>query len=177
MKNFAFCAVIAAHLISCNQSTEQASDSENISMPMPLELASPMYRDVAKKCLMDLTEKNVDAFIEKFSDNAVYRFNNLDSLSGKELIRAYWEDRMTNVIERLEINDDVWLPIKVNQSENVRTGDWVLNWSRVKATYANGKSMTQLVHTVYHFDTEGKIDQVTQFVDQAPIMSALSENY
>lgn len=176
MKNLAYYAAIAAVLISCNPSTEQAADSEGVSMPMPLELAGPMYRDVAKEGLMYLTEKNVDGFIDKFSDNAVYRFNNLDSLSGKESIRAYWEDRMANVIESLEISDDVWLPLKVNQSENVRKGDWVLNWSRVKATYATGKSMTQLIHTVYHFDIDGKIDQVTQFVDQAPILSALDKN-
>ena len=143
---------------------------------MPMELAGPMYRNIAKEGLMYLAEKDVDGFVDKFSDNAVYRFNNLDSLSGKESIKAYWSDRMTNVIDRLEISDDVWLPIKVNESENVRTGDWVLNWSRVKATYKTGKSMTQFVHTVYHFDKAGKIDQVTQFVDQAPIIAALKED-
>jgi ketosteroid isomerase-like protein len=173
MKNLAICAAIAAFLISCSQSPEQAT-SEKITMP--LELAGPLYRNIAKEGLMQLTEKNVDGFIEKFSDNAVYRFNNLDSLSGKESIKTYWENRMANVIDRLEISDDVWLPLKINQSENVRTGDWVLNWSRVKATYTTGKSMTQLVHTVYHFDTDGKIDLVTQFVDQAPIMSAIRED-
>lgn len=166
---------MATSILSCNQPKEETLAIETV-MPMPMEFSGTHFRDIAKEGLLNLSNKNFDEFIENFSDDAVYRFNYGDSISGKGAIYSYWKDRLTNVITKLEITNDVWLPLKVNQSDKVRTGDWVLCWFKVNAAYTTGKSMTQWVHTLYHFDASGKIDQVTQFIDRAPINAAMTQN-
>ena len=175
MKKLTILLLMAGLIWSCSQPKDEPSAIETV-MPMPMEFAGTQFSDIAQEGLMNLCNKNFDGFIKGFSENAVYRFSYGDSISGKDTIYAYWKDRLTNVIDKLEVSNDVWLPIKVNQSDKVRKGEWVLSWFRVNATYVTGKSMTQWVHTLYHFNESGKIDQVTQFLDRAPIQDAMTQN-
>ncbi len=166
--------ILMAGLIgSCSKRKDDFSAIET-KMPMPMEFSGTQFRDKAKEGLMSLSNKDFDGFIKDFSENAVYRFSYGDSIAGKEAIFNYWKERMTNVVDKLEVSNDVWLPIRVNQSDKARKGEWVLCWFKVNATYKTGKSMTQWVHTLYHFDESGKIDQVIQFLDRAPIERALT---
>lgn len=108
------------------------------------------------------------------ADNAVYVFNNGDSLVGKEAITNYWLDRRENLIDKLTFSSDVWLVINVNEapSSRVMTGPWVMGWFLAKATYKTGKSMQQWIHTDYHLNDEGKIDRVIQYLDRQSINQA-----
>ena len=174
MKKLIAFLLLLGGIWSCSQPKED-QESSTAAMPMPMEFAGTKYSDIAKVGIRNLANKDIDAFAESFDDNAVYRFNSGDSIVGKAAIHAYWKDRMANAIVKLEISKDIWLPIKVNESTNVRTGEWVLCWFSASATYTTGKSMNQWVHTVYHFNENDKIDEVTQFLDRAQIMAAMAE--
>jgi hypothetical protein len=39
--------------------------------------------------------------------------------------------------------------------------------------YKNGKKLAFWVHTDYHYDANNKIDRAVQYIDRAPINSAL----
>ncbi|MFB9088469.1 hypothetical protein [Flavobacterium paronense] len=43
-----------------------------------------------------------------------------------------------------------------------KIGIWLLSWYQVTAKYKRGKSMTQRIHILYHFDNNDKVDQVSQ---------------
>ena len=124
-----------------------------------------------------MTTKDIDGFVSNFADDAVYVFNNGDSIAGKQAITEYWTDRMTNAIDEIGFSNDIWLSLKVNESsQGVMTGNWVLGWFQVTATYqATGKSMTQNIHTLYHFNDSGKFDRVIQYLDRASIMAAMTK--
>jgi hypothetical protein len=161
---------------SCTQPKQEPVAPAKEPVPQPIEFADVKYSDLCKQGLVALTSKDIAAFTKEFTDNAVYRFNNGDSIVGKANIDAYWTDRMTNTIETISFSDDIWLSLKVNESEQVKTGNWVLGWLKVTATYKTGKSMTQYIHNLYHFDSNDRLDEVIQYLDRAPIMAAMTPN-
>jgi hypothetical protein len=66
------------------------------------------------------------------------------------------------------------LPVKVNEKGNIpMDGIWLLSWYKTTAKYKGGKSMTQWIHSTYHFNSEDKIDMVNQYLDRVPIMEAM----
>lgn len=69
------------------------------------------------------------------------------------------------------------MPVKVNtpQQQVQAPGVWLLAWFQVNAKYKTGKSMSQWIHTDYHFDANDKIDQVVQYIDRAPINAAIAK--
>jgi hypothetical protein len=141
--------------------------------PQPAEFADPKYVDIGKKGLASLSSGDVDGWMASFADNAVYLWNNGDSLSGKAAIAAYWKHRRTNVIDSIRFSDEIWLPIKVNQPQSIeQPGVWLLGWYRVSSKYKTGKSMSQFIHSDMHFDANDKIDRVIQYLDRAPINAA-----
>ena len=79
-----------------------------------------------------------------------------------------------NAIDSLRYSNEIWLPIKVNQpQQKEKPGVWLMGWFQVTAKYKGGSSMTQLMHILYHFNENDKIDEVNHFVDRAPIMAAM----
>jgi hypothetical protein len=97
-------------------------------------------------------------------------------LIGKPAIDKYWRDRRTNVIETITFAKDIWLPIKVNEKGNIpMDGYWLLSWYETTAKYKGGKSMSQWIHTTFHFDANDKIDMVNQYLDKSVIMAAMSQ--
>ena len=141
------------------------------------EFADEKYVAIAKKGMADLSSGDIDSWMAAFADDAVYRWNTLDSLSGKAAIMEYWKKRRAEVIKSLTFSNDIWLPIKVNtpQSPNQLPGNYALCWNTVDATYSTGKSMTQRMHTVFHFDANDKIDRVSQYMDRASIAAAMTK--
>lgn len=175
MKKLTFIALFALGMWSCSQPKPEVAQTVEVK-PQPMEFGDSKYSDMCKQGLTALTNKDIDSFVANMADNAVYRFNNGDSIVGKPAISDYWKDRTTNAIDKISFSKDVWLTIKVNEStQGVRTGNWVLAWFRVDATYKTGKSMTQTVHNLYHFDASDKVDGVTQFLDRAPINAAMAK--
>ena len=111
-----------------------------------------------------------------YADNAVYAWNNGDSLTGKAAIAEYWKKRRTEAIDTISFSNDIWLPVKVNQPQRTEApGVWLLGWYQTAAKYKTGKSMSQWIHTLIHFNNEDKIDRVLQFLDRAPINAAMKK--
>lgn len=116
---------------------------------------------------------DIDGWMATFADNAVYVWNNGDSIAGKPAITAYWKKRRSDVIDSISFTNQIWLPIKVNQPQSVeQPGVWLLSWHLTMAKYKTGKRMAQWMHTDYHFDASDKIDRVIQYLDRVPINAA-----
>ena len=143
--------------------------------PQPTEFADPKYTDIGKQGLAALSSGDVDKWMAMFADNAKYYWNGGDSLIGKAAISDYWTKRRKDVIDSLTYTNDIWLPVKVNEPQQPvqAPGVWLLSWFQVRSKYKNGKTMSQWIHTDYHFDANDKIDVVVQYIDRAPIIAAL----
>ena len=141
------------------------------------EFADAKYVDIARAGMANLVSGDIDAWMANFADNAVYRWNNLDSLAGKPAIVDYWKKRRSEVIDSMSMTGDIWMPVKVNrpQAEGQLTGNYALCWDKVFARYKTGKTMTQRIHTVFHFDANDKIDRVSQYMDWVPIKAATTK--
>ena len=142
--------------------------------PLPTEIGDAKFVDIGKSGNANLSSGNIDAWMTSFADNAVYVWNNGDSLAGKPAITAYWKQRRGSVIDSISFSQDIWLAVKVNQPQQAvhLPGNWLLGWYLTQAKYKTGKRMAQWVHTAIHFDANDKIDRVVQFLDRAPINAA-----
>lgn len=182
MKKILFPFAMIVLLTSCQdqnetgESLEARGDTTTASgQSMPSEFADPKYMDMGKQLMQHFTDGNIDAYGEQFADNAVYLWSSGDSLAGKEAIVNYWKQRFTNVIDTLQMSNDIWLPIKVNQPQRGpdMPGIWLIGWHQVNVKYKNGKELNFWVHTDYHYNDSDKIDRVVQYLDRAPINAAL----
>jgi len=138
------------------------------------EFGDDKYVQMAKQTMQDLSSGNIDSYLSVYADNAIYRFSGGDSLNGKQAITDYWKKRRSEVIDSLSYSGEVWLPINVSKpmSPNQLTGNYALTWNMVHAKYKSGKSMSQRMHMVFHFDNNDKVDRVTQYLDRVPVMAA-----
>jgi hypothetical protein len=179
-KTIAMASAIFMFIACSSPKTDDKSPATNDSAaaapakPMPVEFADQKFVDIGKMGNASLSSGNIDAWMNSFADNAVYIWNNGDSLAGKPAITAYWKKRRGDVIDSLSFSMDIWLAVKVNQPQNAAQapGNWLLGWYLVRAKYKTGKSMTQWIHTATHFDANDKIDRAIQFLDRAPINAA-----
>ncbi|MBC7884133.1 MAG: nuclear transport factor 2 family protein, partial [Saprospiraceae bacterium] len=164
-------------LIACNnpKSSDEPMDAAKSTEMAPVEFADAKYTDIGKAGIAALSSGDIAKWMESYADNAIYRWNNGDSLVGKPAIAEYWTKRRGEVIDSISFHDDIWLPVKVNTPVNAvqAPGVWLLGWYRTTAKYKNGKSMTQWIHTDFHFDANDKIDLVIQYLDRASINAAL----
>jgi ketosteroid isomerase-like protein len=179
-KTIAMAFAISMFVACSSPKTDDKAASTNDSAvvaptkPQPTEIADQKYVDVGKAGNAALSSGNIDAWMNSFADNAVYIWNNGDSLAGKPAITAYWKQRRGAVIDSISFNMDIWLAVKVNEPQNAAhlPGIWLLGWYQTKAKYKTGKSMMQWIHTAMHFNASDKIDRVVQFLDRAPINAA-----
>jgi ketosteroid isomerase-like protein len=178
-----FLSIACAFLIiSCNNEQKTAEQSSTPTppavdaKPAPAEFADPKYSEIGKKGIAALSAGDIDGWMAAYADNAVYVWNNGDSLAGKPLIAEYWKKRRTDIIETINFSNTIWLPVKVNQPQaNEDPGTWLLSWYQVDAKYKTGKMMKQWIHTAMHFNSEDKIDRVIQYLDRVPINEALKK--
>jgi hypothetical protein len=184
MRKILFLAAGCYLLISCNgksgDSTAANTDSPTASTqktPQPAEFADPKYVDIGKKNLASLASGDIDNWLTAYADNARFAFSSGDSLVGKAEISKYWKDRRGNVIDSLAFDNDIWLPIKINQPQKGpdKAGNWLLCWYHTNVRYKNGKKLSFWVHVDHHFDSTDKIDQTIEYIDRAPINKALGK--
>jgi ketosteroid isomerase-like protein len=180
MKRIFLMAATASLLLSCGNNASQPEAPATVSAadataPPPTEIGDAALMDMGKAGLANLSKGDVAAWMNDFADNAVYQWNNGDSLAGKAAILAYWTDRRQNALDTILFSHDIWLPLKVNQPQNDRVapGTWLLSWYQVDATYQTGNKMTQWIHTTMHLNEAGKIDRVIQYLDRVPINKAM----
>jgi len=178
MKNLLLTFLGCALLWACSQPKPEAEAPAAPVTPQPLEIGDSKYVEIAKNGLQALREGNIDAFGANLADNAKFTWNYLDSLDGKQAITDYWKDRRGKVIDTLIVSNDVWVTLKANEppAPGIPTGTWVFAWYKVTAKYnATGKSMTQWIHQLQHFDANDKIDYMSQYLDRVPIQAALKK--
>ena len=177
MKKLTFVLLGCTLVWACNQ-PKPTTEATVAQVTPPYEVGDSKYIDIAKNGLQSLCKGDIDVFIAGIADNAKFNWNYLDSLEGKQAIADYWKDRRSNVIDTLVTSNEVWLVLKANEpvAPNLPTGTWVFAWYKATATYkATGKSMTQWIHQVQHFDANDKIDYTSQFLDRVPIQAALKK--
>lgn len=179
MKKLFLFVLCASLFIGCKKegAMESAtSTTDSTKTVAPIEFADAKYSEIGKKSLETLSKGDMDAWMSNYADNAKYYWNRGDSLVGKPEIDKFWRDRRSNVIETITFAKDIWLPIKVNEKGNVpMDGYWLLSWYQVTAKYKGGKTMSQWIHTTFHFDANDKIDQVNQYVDMSAINAAMPQ--
>jgi hypothetical protein len=179
-KNF---LLVAAYVLlaACNSGDTEKQEETSMASPdvkqQAAEFADASYTDIGKKALTAMSGGDMDTWMSMFADNAKYFWNGGDSLIGKAAINDYWRKRRTEVIDSISFAYDIWLPVKVNESQQPMqtTGVWLLSWYQVSSKYKNGKTMSQWIHNDFHFDADKKVDQVVQYIDRAPINAALSK--
>jgi hypothetical protein len=180
MKQNLIALTVVFGLIACGTPEAENGTPESPAVvaaaePADAELTGDQYVDMGKKALAGLSSGNVDAWMETFADNAMYRWNNGDSLAGKAAIAEYWKARRSKDIKTISFSNDIWLSMKVNKPQNEYTapGQWLMSWYQVDAEYSTGKKMTQWIHTDMHINDAGKVDLLIQYVDRVPIMNAM----
>jgi hypothetical protein len=179
-KTIAMALAIPLFFACSNQKTDDkaaTTDSTAAATPakvLPTEIGDSKYVAIAKSGNSNLSSGNIDAWMTSFADNAVYIWNNGDSLAGKPAITAYWKQRRGSVIDSISFTHDIWLAVKVNEPQQPEhlPGNWALGWYLTQAKYKTGKRMAQWIHTAIHFNANDKIDRLVQFLDRAPINAA-----
>ena len=184
MKKFSGLLICLTLLFACNtdpkteEKTEAvASPASSDAAPRDYALGDEKYTALAKKSSAGLASGDIDALMADFADNAVYHFNNYDSIVGKPAITDYWKKRRTDVIDSMSYTSPIWLPMKVINplTAGQQTGNYALGWQVLNAKYKTGKSIKERIHTVYHFNDNDKIDRVSSYLDRAPINAALAK--
>ena len=151
---------------------------EEMAAPEPkaVEFADAKYIAMGQQMMKSLAEGNTDAFTNNYADNAVYLWNNGDSIAGKQAIVTYWKDRRANVIDTITYTQDAWLAIQANDPpKHIAKGVWLFNWATFNITYSTGKPLTLAIHSVFHFDGNDKIDRAIQYLDRAAIAAAMAK--
>lgn len=170
MKNLLLLTLTTIVLFGCQPKQEETTESTEV---LPVEFADPKYTEMAKESLRQLAEGDMTGFANGVTDNAVFRWNNGDSLVGKQAIVDYWTDRRTNAIDTITYDKEAWLSIKANNPPtHIAKGVYVFNWAQFHVTYTTGKSIDQNIHNVYHFNDQDKISGMIQYLDRAPIAAA-----
>ena len=157
--------------------TEQADDtpaSKDTTSMAPAEFADPKYADMVRAGMDAFSRGDIATWMTYYADNAVYAWNNGDSIVGKAAISDYWTNRMATVVDTIVFENAIYLPIQVNKPPSVeQTGIWGLNWNQSTVTYRTGKIMTQWIHSDTHFDANGKFDRVITYMDRALVNEAM----
>lgn len=183
MKKLLGLLVCSSLLFSCKNDPKVAGATEvkptsdaPVTDSRGYEFGDDKFIEIGKKSSAAMESKDIDSWSANLADNAVYQWNNFDSIVGKAAITDYWKKRATDIVDSISFTKQVWLPIKVNKPmvEGQLTGNYLLCWQITYARYKTGKSMKQRVHLVYHFNDNNKIDRLSQYLDRVPINAAMA---
>ena len=177
MKNVFVIWACLALMMACNKPAEKAPEPVAETKPPQAEFADPKYAEMGKRNIAALSAKDVDTWMTSFSDSAKYYWSGGDSLIGKAAITDYWKNRYATVIDSISFVNDIWTPLKINESQRGpdAPGVWLLSWYQVKVKYKNGQKLMFWVHSDFHYDSLDKIDIAVQYIDRAPINAALAK--
>ena len=180
MKKLLFGVFISALLISCAEkaeekpATQEAAPSSSEAKKPATEVLDLSEADVVKAGTQALANKDIAGMTANYADDVRYYWSGGDSAIGKQAVVDYWNGRM-KIIDSINFSETVLLPIRINESQSPQyatLGKWVLVWNFSHVKYKNGKTIHFWVHTDYHFNDEGKINTVVQYMDRVPIMAA-----
>ena len=121
--------------------------------------------------------KDVNGYTANMDDNIKFRWSGGDSLVGKQAVKDYYTGRF-NIIDTIKFSNPIFLPIMANVSPNggvTAAGKWMLSWYQVNVKYKNSKRIGFWIHHAQHYNNAGKIDEMAQYIDRAPIMEATKD--
>lgn len=177
MKHVILGAMLLLSIAACKESKkEEAKEAEAseastaaapATAPRATEFADPKYIDMARKDVDALVSKDIDGYMNSFADNAVYQYNNGDTIVGKKAITEMWKQLYASSLDSLALVNPIYLPVIVNEPQGgIAKGTYLLMWYRMTAKFKTGKTSNQLIHVVAHYDANDKIDRLTEFVDR-----------
>ena len=162
-------------LFSCKTKTaegkDEASNLTGATADKAAEFADPKYTEIGRRHMTMFENGNIQGWADMFADNAVLVWSGGDSLVGKKAITDYWINRRDKVVDTIDISNDIWLPVKVNKSQQGEDlpGVWLLSWHQFTTKYRNGKTLSGWVHSDYHFNDKDKVDRWIQYLDRGPV--------
>lgn len=181
MKKVFFGVFLSAFLLSCNNEKKADTTGDATTTTASADSTKPATEvldlseaESVKAGFAALSKGDVDGMVASYDDNARYLWSAGDSAVGKQAITDYWKGRW-KLIDSLNFSEIIVLPIRVNESQSPQyasTGKWVLAWTFSHVKYKNGKKLHFWVHTDYHFNAAGKVDNVIQYIDRHPIIEA-----
>ena len=184
MKKLFMVVLLAFLFIACNNEnkttdgvTAEGTDTAAAGTTKPpVELLGDELNASSKAIWENFSKGDVDAMTANFDDNGRMLWSGGDSLVGKQAIVDYYKGRW-KLIETLKFSEEIWLPIKANQSPNgtAAPGKWMLSWHKTDVKYKNGKSLSFWVHNATHYNDAGKVDYIAQYMDRHPIMEATKD--
>lgn len=182
MKKFLFGVLVSTIFISCAEKAEEKPKDEAAAVTTAetkkaaSEILDISEADGVKAGTAALANKDINGMTASYDDNILYRWSGGDSAKGKQAVIDYWNGRL-KLIDSISFTDNVLLAVKVNepQSKYDHAGKWVLAWNFAHVKYKNGKWLHFGVHSVYHYNDAGKVDEVTQYLDRHPIMEATKD--
>jgi hypothetical protein len=175
MKTFFTLLLVPAILFSCQTRTAEGKGESNAlsgaTADNAAEFADPKYTEIGRRHTTMFENGNIQGWAQMFADNAVLVWSGGDSLVGKKAITDYWLNRRDNVVDSIDISNEIWLPVKVNKSQQEADlpGVWLLSWHQFTTKYRNGKTLTGWVHSDYHFNDDDKVDRWIQYLDRGPV--------
>ena len=99
MKKMLVLAFSSVLFIGCNNDAEKKTDAAPAAATetkmQDAEFADAKYVDVGKKGIAAMSAGDIAGWMNGYADNAVYLWNNGDSVAGKTAITAYWQKRRT----------------------------------------------------------------------------------
>ena len=173
-----FTIAAACSLLACQNNADNKSagatvtDSAKTIINAPVELADTSFNAIGDKALADFAKGDFDSFISIYTEDSHLDLAGGDSLTGKANILAFWKKTMAG-IDSIRFNTPIYLPIKVNESKQVQTGNYLLMWYNFTLYFKNGKKLLGHTHDVVHLTATRKIDYQLHFADNAPIIAAM----
>lgn len=122
-------------------------------------------------------KQDFDGATASYDDNVHHYAAAGDSLIGKQAVKDYYK-QLWQTIDSIQFAPVIVLPVKINESsapQYARVGKWAFSWAFVHVKYKNAKSLNFWMHQDYHYGDNGKVDQVVQYIDRAPIMEATKD--
>ena len=177
MKKFFFILPALVLFFSCGQKQAAVEVAESaIQEPEEVPgivLTNEKYVPECKAAMAAMSQGDMAGFTALMSEDVVYVFNYGDSLVGKSAVEEWWANRFETDLDKVTFSNEVWMSVDaVQPTYDVEPGDYVMAWFMVNGQYKTGNSMNQFIHIVYHFNSAGKADRITQFLDRVPIMIA-----
>ena len=179
MKKIISVIFVAATLFACNSEEKKGetavteTKSETGKAPVELINDSNLINSV-KAAFTAFENKDIEGYTANLADNVMFRWSGGDSLVGKQAVKDYYTGRF-NIIDNIKYSNHIFLPLMANVSPNggaTSAGKWMLSWFQANVKYKNGKSIMFLAHNAQHYNSAGKVDQFTQYIDRHPIIEA-----
>ena len=171
-------AAVCLWLLSCNSDSaadktgRNGMDTATTNSIAGISIANRDFREIGRTHLGAFARADIDGWLDVFADNAVFIWNNKDSLTGKDAIAAYWRNRWSK-LDSISFSNQTWLPIELEGAEIMQQqGTWVLGWYQFDASYKGNIKVTQWAHDAIHLNANDKVDRLIHFVDMGPIMRA-----